>query len=548
MKICQFDIFSLLFPNLCHTDTMNVKIDSGTPPKRQPIKVKPKKETIVNRLTCATLDGVNARVIEVEATFTKGLPGFAVVGLASNDIQESKERTKSALLTNDFVFPPLKITVNLSPSDLKKSGTHFDLSLALLIALNKTAIDEEGLFVFGELGLDGKIKTSSMLFPLVLSLKEKGLIKRAIVPKESIVYLSHISGVDFIAVETLSEAIDIVKSKNFKANVQAFSYEAESFTVENVPYYFERKYENDFLDVKGQSVAKRASLIAAAGMHNFLMEGNPGCGKSMIAKRIKDILPPLFEEEILSIAKHQFLDGVTPSFSALRPIRSPHHTATSASVFGGGSSTAKIGEVALAHKGILFFDELPHFSKSVLEALREPLQDKKVHIARVNAKIEYEADIMFVAAQNPCPCGNLLSKMKSCRCSEVEIKRYQNKLSDPFLDRIDLFVVMQEVSSEDKGDMTSSQMHEDVIEAFKMQKDRGQIRLNGKLTEEEVERYCRLDQEALKILESAIGKFGLSHRSIASVKKIGRTIADLHRHTNIEKSDILEALSYRRRK
>ncbi len=548
MKICQFDIFSLLFPNLCHTDTMNVKIDSGTPPKRQPIKVKPKKETIVNRLTCATLDGVNARVIEVEATFTKGLPGFAVVGLASNDIQESKERTKSALLTNDFVFPPLKITVNLSPSDLKKSGTHFDLSLALLIALNKTTIEEEGLFVFGELGLDGKIKTSSMLFPLVLSLKEKGLIKRAIVPKESIVYLSHISGVDFIAVETLSEAIDIVKSKNFKANVQAFSYEAESFTVENVPYYFERKYENDFLDVKGQSVAKRASLIAAAGMHNFLMEGNPGCGKSMIAKRIKDILPPLFEEEILSIAKHQFLDGVTPSFSALRPIRSPHHTATSASVFGGGSSTAKIGEVALAHKGILFFDELPHFSKSVLEALREPLQDKKVHIARVNAKIEYEADIMFVAAQNPCPCGNLLSKMKSCRCSEVEIKRYQNKLSDPFLDRIDLFVVMQEVSSEDKGDITSSQMHEDVIEAFKMQKDRGQIRLNGKLTEEEVERYCRLDQEALKILESAIGKFGLSHRSIASVKKIGRTIADLHRHTKIEKSDILEALSYRRRK
>jgi len=278
------------------------------------------------------------------------------------------------------------------------------------------------------------------------------------------------------------------------------------------------------------------------------MEGNPGCGKSMIAKRIKDILPPLFEEEILSIAKHQFLDGVTPKFTALRPIRSPHHTATSASIFGGGSAMAKIGEVALAHKGILFFDELPHFSKSVLEALREPLQDKKVHIARVNAKIEYEADIMFVAAQNPCPCGNLLSKNKSCRCSEVEIKRYQNKLSDPFLDRIDLFVVMQEVSSEDKGDITSAQMHEAVIDAFKMQRERGQSRLNGKLTEEEVERYCRMDDDAYKILESAIGKFALSHRSIASVKKIGRTIADLHRHIKIEKSDILEALSYRRRR
>lgn len=527
---------------------MNAKIDSGTPPKKSSIKVKPKNETIVNRLTCATLEGVNAKIIEIEATFTKGLPGFAVVGLASNDIQEAKERTKSALLTNNFVFPPLKITVNLSPSDLKKSGTHLDLAMALLIALHKDIIDEEGLFVFGELGLDGKVKTSSMLFPLVLSLKEQGMLKRAIVPKESIPYLSHISGVDFIAVDTLNEAIDIVKSKNFKANVQVFTYQSESITIENNTYYFERKYESDFLDVKGQSVAKRASLIAASGMHNFLMEGNPGCGKSMIAKRIKDILPPLFEEEMLSIAKHQFLDGETPSFSAIRPIRSPHHTATSASIFGGGSSVARIGEVALAHKGILFFDELPHFSKSILEALREPLQDKKVHIARVNAKIEYEADIMFVAAQNPCPCGNLLSKVKSCRCSEIEIKRYQNKLSDPFLDRIDLFVIMQEVSTNDIGDITSLQMHEKVIDAFKMQKERGQYRLNGKLTEEEVECYCRLDAEALKILESAIGKFDLSHRSIASVKKIGRTIADLQGHTQIEKSDILEALSYRRRK
>ncbi len=548
--ILQFDIFLTIFSNLVHHELMNAKTDSGTPPPEQQIqgKQKPKKEVIVNRLTCATLEGVNAQVIEVEATFTKGLPGFTVVGLASSDIQEAKERTKSALLTNDFIFPPLKITINLSPSDLKKSGTHLDLAMALLIAMHKIAVEEEGLFVFGELGLDGKVKTSSMLFPLVLSLKEQGLIKRAIVPKESIPYLSHISGVDFIAVDSLNEAIEILKSKNFKANVQAFSYESESFILKERTYYYERKYESDFIDVKGQSIAKRASLIAAAGMHNFLMEGNPGCGKSMIAKRIKDILPPLFEEEILSIAKHQFLDGVTPIFSALRPMRSPHHTATSASIFGGGSSVAKIGEVALAHKGILFFDELPHFSKAVLEALREPLQDKKVHIARVNAKIEYEADIMFVAAQNPCPCGNLLSKRKSCRCSEVEIKRYQNKLSDPFLDRIDLFVVMQEVNSDDKGDIGSSQMHQEVLKAFKAQKHRGQVRLNGKLTEEEIEIYCLLDSNASQILENAISKFALSHRSIASVKKTARSIADLNGHEQIEKIDILEALSYRRRK
>jgi len=528
---------------------MNAKENSGTPPKTiKKVKQKPEQEAIVNRLSCATLDGVNAQVIEVEATFTKGLPGFAVVGLASSDIQEAKERVKSALLTNAFIFPPLKITVGLFPSEGKKSGSHFDLALALLVALNKKSFEEEGLFVFGELGLDGRVKSSSMIFPIILSLKEKGRIKRAIVPKEAIPYLSHISGVDFIAVETLKETILLVGKGEFKANVKQFEYDAKKVIIKSIPYYYETSYESNFLDVKGQMVAKRAALIAAAGMHNLFMEGNPGCGKSMIAKRIKDILPPMQEKELLSIAKHQFLDGQTPSFKAIRPMRSPHHTATSASIFGGGSGQAKIGEVALANHGILFFDEIPHFSKQVLEAMREPLSDRKVHIARVNAKIEYEADIMFVSAQNPCPCGNLLSKVKACRCSEMEIKRYANKLSDPFLDRIDLFVVMQEVQSDDKSDVSSEAMHQAVLDAFSMQKRREQKRLNGKLLENEIEKYCILDEHANKILESAIGKFALSHRSIASLKKIGRTIADLNKHESIEKKDILEALSYRRRK
>ena len=214
----------------------------------------------------------------------------------------------------------------------------------------------------------------------------------------------------------------------------------------------------------------------------------------------------------------------------------------------GSGQMAKIGEVALAHKGILFFDELPHFSKSILEALREPLQDRKVHIARVNAKVEYEADIMFVAAQNPCPCGNLLSKSQACRCSEVEISRYRNKLSDPFLDRIDLFVVMQEVSSSDRADVSSEQMHQAVLRAFVMQKQRGQQHLNGKLTEEEIEHYCLLTPDAEAILESAVTRFGLSHRSISSIKKVARTIADINGNEKIGKKDLLEALSYRRRK
>jgi magnesium chelatase family protein len=505
-------------------------------------------KSIVNRLLCATLDGLSAKVIDVEATFTKGLPSFSVVGLAGSDIQESKERVKSALLTNEFSFPPLKITINLSPSDIPyKSGTHFDLPIALLIALHKESIDEEGLFVFGELGLDGRVKSSSMLFPLILSLKEQQLIKRAIVPKESIEYLSHISGVDFIAVETLLEVSGLLKSGEFSQNSELFTYSAKSLLIDNKSYFYEESYESDFLDVKGQGIAKRASLIASAGMHNFMMEGNPGCGKSMIVKRLKDILPPLYEEEMLSIAKHQFLDGTKPTFKAIRPIRSPHHTATSASIFGGGSRQARIGEVALAHKGILFFDELPHFAKNILEALREPLQDRVVNIARVNTKISYDADIMFVSAMNPCPCGNFLSKSKSCRCSEMEIKRYQNRLSDPFLDRIDIFVVMQEIGPEDRGDISSKEMHKLVIEAFKRQKSRGQERLNGKLKEDEIESYCLLDESAEGILQSAIERFGLSHRGIASIKKIARTIADLNGNQNIIKRDILEALSYRRR-
>ncbi len=519
---------------------------SGTlPPKTQIIQKK--KKTIVNHLTCATLDGLSAKMIEVEATFTKGLPGFAVVGLASSDIQEAKERVKSALLTNDFIFPPLKITVNLSPSDIKKSGTHFDLSIALLNALHKEEINEEKLFVFGELGLDGKVKSSSTLFPIILSLKEQNLLERAIVPKSAMEYLSHIAGVDFIPVETLSEAIKLIKDKAFKASSRQFNYDANRLEIANDFFYDCTEISADFSEVKGQNIAKRAALIAAAGMHNFLMEGNPGCGKSMIAKRLKDILPPLLESEMLTIAKHQFLDGHIPDFKAKRPMRSPHHTATSASIFGGGSHKARIGEVALAHNGILFFDELPHFSKNILEALREPLQDKKVNISRVNSKIEYEADLMFVAAMNPCPCGNALSKKKSCRCSEQEVKRYKNRLSDPFLDRIDLFVVMQEINLNDKMDYDSTELKIMVNSAFKMQKQRGQKNLNGKLQEKEVEKFCQLTQEGEKILFSAIERFALSHRSINSIKKVARTIADLESSVQIEKKHLLEALSYRKR-
>jgi len=504
-------------------------------------------KNIVNRLYSATLNKTEAKVVEVEATLTKGLPSFSIVGLVSSDIQEAKERTKSALLTNSFEFPPLRVTINLSPSDIKKYGTHFDLPMALLIALYRQRVDIEEIFVFGELGLDGKVKASSTLFPIILSLREQNILKRAVVPKEAMEYLSYISGVEFIGVDTLKEAIDIFKNRNFKSPSTKFEYKFDHIKIDNTKYFYTKEINLDFSDVKGQIIAKRASLIASAGMHNLLMEGSPGCGKSMIARRLLNILPPLKLEEVLTIAKQQFLNQENPTFKPKRPFRSPHHTATSASIFGGGTLRAKIGEVALANLGILFFDELPHFSKNILEALREPLQDGVVNISRVNSKIKYSADIMFVGAMNPCPCGNLLSKTKECRCTTLEIKRYKNRLSEPFLDRIDIFVTMQEVKKDDKSTTSSKEMREKVFYAFIAQKKRGQKRLNGKLKEDEIEKYCKLTPTATNILDIAIEKFGLSHRAIDSIKRVSRTIADLENSHLIEKKHILEAISYRKR-
>jgi magnesium chelatase family protein len=267
----------------------------------------------------------------------------------------------------------------------------------------------------------------------------------------------------------------------------------------------------------------------------------------MIAKRLRYILPPMSSDDILEMAKLQALEHQEPTFKPSRSMRSPHHSATQASIFGGGSFKAQIGEVGLAHKGILFFDELPHFSKNVLEALREPMEDKKIRISRVNSKVEYPADFLFVGAMNPCPCGNLLNQNRECRCNELEIQRYKNRLSDPFLDRVDISVVMASVNVEDKSSHSSKEMHKMVLEAHIFSKNRGQKNFNAKLNDSEIEQHCILSDEAKVTLDMAIGRFDLSFRSIKKVQKVGRTIADLDASQMIEKKHILEALSYRRR-
>ena len=267
----------------------------------------------------------------------------------------------------------------------------------------------------------------------------------------------------------------------------------------------------------------------------------------MIAKRLNYILPPLHMNEILENAKLNALEGIEPDFSPLRPFRHPHHTSTPASIFGGGSISSKIGEVGLAHGGILFFDELPSFSKSVLEALREPLEDRRIMISRVNTKIEYPTDIMFVAAMNPCPCGNLYHQLKSCRCTDLEIQRYKNRLSEPFLDRLDICVEMQATRSDDITGISSQEMHKHVFSALRVKEERNQEVPNGKLEDKDIQRYCVLSPDLNQLMSQASEKFGLSFRSINKVLKVSRSIADLEASPYIQKKHLLEALSYRRR-
>ena len=385
-------------------------------------------------LRCATYEGFDAKVVDVEATLTKGLPSFSIVGMVSSSISEAKERVKSALLSNEFKFPPKRITINLAPSELTKSGTQFDLCMALLIVLNESKENFDEWFVFGELGLDGSVKENIQLYPLILSLAKQKRIYKVIVPYDALDKLSKIPNITFYGVKTLQEAIEVLQNKTATQQfVQEIPLGYDYYEINGVKYYYTKEYKEDFLDVKGQEIAKRAAIISAAGLHNIILEGSPGCGKSMIAQRLRYILPPMDESEILDLAKLEVLDGKEPSFKPHRAFQAPHHSATTASIFGGGSHKARIGEVGLANNGVLFFDELPHFSKGVIEALREPLQDNKIRISRVNTKMEYRAKFVFIGAMNPCPCGNLLDEHKECRCyfqqtSLHSIKLCYNKL------------------------------------------------------------------------------------------------------------------------
>ncbi|MDY6057070.1 MAG: YifB family Mg chelatase-like AAA ATPase [Campylobacter lanienae] len=487
-------------------------------------------------------------IIDIESTFIRALPGFEIVGLASATIKESATRVKSAILAlRDFALPALKVIINLSPSDVKKDGSHFDLAIALLILLQKEKFDSD-YFVFGELGLDGKLRSSAELFSILLFLSTSVESAKILVPKDIALKAAMIPNFEVYAVENLSQARDFFLNDEIRANAKV---SATHPIFDNVIEICGRKfvpnlnYTLDFIDIKGQERAKRASIIAASGMHNILFEGSPGCGKSMSAKRLPYIMPPQSLEEILLASAYESLNSNNSDFSAVRAFRSPHHTSTRSSIFGGGSTAAKIGEVALANGGVLFFDEFPHFGKQILESLREPLEDYKINISRVNSKVSYDTKFLFVAAMNPCPCGNLFSKNATCICSDKEIAKYQNTISGPILDRIDLYCAMGEISEFDEATLSSKQMSDMVLKAFTNQIKRGQSELNGKLCDGDITKFCILDNEAKETLNRAISSYNLSQRGINKTLKVARTIADLKDCEIISKADIMESLSYR---
>ncbi|HEX5430002.1 MAG TPA: YifB family Mg chelatase-like AAA ATPase [Patescibacteria group bacterium] len=499
-----------------------------------------------NKVYSASVLGLSASLVEVEVGILSGLPATIVVGLPDAAVQESRERVKFAIKNSNCIYPYSRVAINLAPADLHKNGTHYDLpiALAILISSNQLSFDPSDKLFVGELALDGAIRPVSGVLPMVLMARDLGM-KTVFVPKDNSREASLVSGIEIIPVESLLQLIGFLQ-KLLQVEPLAPTDWRSILNKTEVAL--------DMQLIRGQESAKRALEIAAAGGHNILLSGPPGTGKTLLARALPSILPRPTVEEVLEITKIYSVTGllnVNKTLVTARPFRSPHHTTSGVALVGGGS-VPKPGEISLSHRGVLFLDEFPEFSRSVLENLRQPLEDGVVTVARASGTVTFPAQFTLIAAQNPCPCGYYSDPTKACICTPAQIMKYQKKISGPLLDRIDLHVEVGRVEydklSSDANGENSQEIQKRVQRARDIQTKRfknSQVKTNSEMSIKEIKDFCKLDETEQQFMKAAVIKMYLSARSYHRILKLGRTIADLAGSPKLQLNHLAEALQYR---
>ncbi len=496
----------------------------------------------------AAVQGIDATIVTIEVNSSRGIK-FFLVGLPDSAVKESHERIISALQVNGYKFPSRQIVVNMAPADIRKEGSSYDLPLAIGILASAGEVSTEKLsqyLIIGELSLDGSLQPIKGALPIAISARTQGF-KGFILPKQNAKEAAVVNNLHVYGVENIKEVIEFFNGER----------ELEPTIVHTREEFFQHQnnFSYDFADVKGQESVKRALEVAAAGGHNLIMIGSPGSGKSMMAKRLPSILPPLSLAESLETTKIHSVAGKlnkNDSLIATRPFRSPHHTISQVAMVGGGSNPQP-GEISLAHNGLLFLDELPEFSRSVLEVLRQPLEDRYISISRAKYSLNYPASFMLVASMNPCPCGYYTHPTKACVCNPGQVHRYLNRISGPLLDRIDIQIeivpVPFEKMAEQKTGESSASIRERVIKARKIQEERFAnhpgIYCNAQMESKLLQQYATLDEQGLNLLRSAMTRLNLSARAYDRILKVARTICDLEGDTNIKPHHLAEAIGYR---